>query len=357
MIMRYPIDALTAAANQCVPRVLVTLCHVAGEAPREPGAKMLVTQYQSFDSVGGGALEWRAIGIARSMLSAPSGEPGADRRIERIVLESDGGEFSSAMVELAFERIDSGAMQALRVLRRRARSYQDAWRLAALDSNAAPSIYDQDGKRLCGAGPAQLLLPGPGIACKVRVDPLDPDGARWLIDAILAPRPHLVLFGAGHIGAAIIRALAGLPCRVTWVDQRDELFPPLLPAHIRTEAALAPEAAVAMAPAGASYLILTHSHALDQALAEAILRRGDAQWVGLFGSRTRRAQFERRLRQHGVPPASLDVLACPIGVPGVQDKHPAIIAASVVAQLLQVWERQADQQSGQHAGMAVPQHA
>ena len=336
MIMRYPIDALTAAANQCVPRVLVTVCHVAGEAPREPGAKMLVTQYQCFDSVGGGALELRATELARAMLAMPAGAAGADRRIERMTLESDCGEFSSAVVELAFERIDTGAMQALRVLRRRARGQQDTWRLAALDGDAAPSVYDQDGKRLCGTGPAQLLLPGPGIACKLRTGD---DGARWLVDAIFSPRPHLMLFGAGHIGAAVVRALAALPCRVTWVDERDQMFPPLLPSHIKAESHTTPEAAVARASAGATYLIVTHSHALDQRLAETILRRGDALWVGLIGTRTRRSQFERRLRQRGVAAASIDALTCPIGVPGVADQNPAVIAASVVAQLLQVWEQ------------------
>lgn len=339
MIMRYPIDALTAAANQCVPRVLVTVCHVAGDAPREPGAKMLVTQYQTFDSIGGGALEFRATTVARTMLAMPAGATGAERRIERMTIESDCGEFATALVDLAFERIDAPALQALRVLRRRARGQQDAWRLSAFDSDAAPSVYDEEGKRLCGGGPAQLLLPGPGINCKLRVDPA---GARWLVDAIASPRPHLVLFGAGHIGAAVVRALAGLPCRVSWIDERDHLFPPLLPSHIRVETGEPPEMIALRMPAGACYLIATHSDALDQRLAEALLRRGDAQWVGLIGSRTRRAQFERRLRQRGVTAERLAALTCPVGIAGVDDPHPAVIAASVVAQLLQVWEQAAN---------------
>ena len=91
---------------------------------------------------------------------------------------------------------------------------------------------------------------------------------------------------------------------------------------------------VADAPSGSFYLVMTHSHDLDLALSERILRRGDHGFFGLIGSATKRARFERRLRDKGLQEASLATLTCPIGLPDIQGKEPAVIAASVVAQLL-----------------------
>lgn len=166
----------------------------------------------------------------------------------------------------------------------------------------------------------------------------DANGRRWLVDPVKAPRAHLVLFGAGHVGAAIVRALAELPCTVTWVDERDAMFPEQVPDNVTIEATDTPEACVAEAPDGASYLVMTHSHALDQRLCEAILQRENVGWFGLIGSKTKRAQFTSRMEAKGLSAASM---VCPIGLPGIINKAPAVIAASVAAQLLLVWESQA----------------
>jgi xanthine dehydrogenase accessory factor len=161
-----------------------------------------------------------------------------------------------------------------------------------------------------------------------------------MVDPILAPRAHLTLFGAGHVGAAIVRALAELPCTVTWVDEREDMFPADIPANVTVEASELPEACVAEAPPNSSYLVLTHNHALDQRLTEAILRRGDVYWFGLIGSKTKRMQFEHRLQAKGIEQARIDAMVCPIGIAGITNKAPAVIAASVCAQLLGVWEQQ-----------------
>ena len=89
------------------------------------------------------------------------------------------------------------------------------------------------------------------------------------------------------------------------------------------------------APPGAFYLVLTHSHDLDLAITEAVLRRGDFGYLGLIGSATKRARFLRRFEQRGIAPDALARLTCPIGVPGIAGKQPAVIALAVVAQLLQ----------------------
>ncbi|MCS0810120.1 xanthine dehydrogenase accessory protein XdhC [Massilia agilis] len=179
------------------------------------------------------------------------------------------------------------------------------------------------------------------------------DGRRWLVDLVAAPRAQLVLFGAGHVGAAIVRALADLPCRVTWVDERDELFPPAVPSNVTIEATDTPEAVVASAPDNATYLVMTHSHALDQRLSEAILSRPGVGWFGLIGSHTKRKQFEHRLRARGIDDRRIAAMACPVGVPGIEGKQPAVIAAAVAAQLLQVWEAQAAQQSATPVAMKL----
>jgi xanthine dehydrogenase accessory factor len=151
------------------------------------------------------------------------------------------------------------------------------------------------------------------------------------------PRFELQLHGAGHVGRAIVKLLADIDCRVTWVDQRESEFPPDrsdLPPHIQIVTSDAPEADVADAAPGSVYLVLTHSHDLDLRITEAILRRGDFAWLGLIGSATKRARFMRRFEQRGIGPEQLDRLTCPIGLPGIDGKEPTVIAVAVVAQLL-----------------------
>lgn len=151
-----------------------------------------------------------------------------------------------------------------------------------------------------------------------------------------APRFTLQLYGAGHVGRAIVRLLADLPCRVQWIDEREAEFPKgALPPHIERVCVEPVQAEVAVAPAGAFYLVLTHSHDLDLAITEAILRRGDFGFLGLIGSATKRARFRRRFEARGIATAVLDRMTCPIGVPGIAGKEPEVIALAVVAQLLQ----------------------
>ena len=158
---------------------------------------------------------------------------------------------------------------------------------------------------------------------------------------LAAPRFHLQLYGAGHVGRAIVRALAPLNVRVDWIDERDDEFPPEaeIPAHTRRIAVDAPEAEVADAPRGAFYLVLTHRHDLDLRIATAILKHNDFAFFGLIGSQTKRARFLHRFEAMGLAPEAIARLTCPIGVPGVEGKEPEVIAASVVAQLLQASSR------------------
>jgi xanthine dehydrogenase accessory factor len=158
--------------------------------------------------------------------------------------------------------------------------------------------------------------------------------ATWVVTT---PRFVLQLYGAGHVGRAIVRLLEGIDCRVQWIDEREGEFPAEpSPAHIERLCVEPVEAEVASAPAGACYLVLTHSHDLDLRITEAILRRGDFSYLGLIGSKTKRARFVHRFEQRGIAGAALARLTCPIGVPGIVGKEPAVIAIAALAQLLAV---------------------
>jgi xanthine dehydrogenase accessory factor len=172
-----------------------------------------------------------------------------------------------------------------------------------------------------------------GGALTLRHGPLATDDpALWPRSA---PRFFLQLYGAGHVGRAIVHLLAGIDCQVQWIDEREDQFPAAtLPAHLHKLCVEPVEAEVRTAPAGAFFLVLTHSHDLDLAITEAILRRGDFGFLGLIGSKTKHARFRHRFEARGIPQAVIDRITCPIGLPGIDGKEPEVIAVAVVAQLL-----------------------
>ena len=152
-----------------------------------------------------------------------------------------------------------------------------------------------------------------------------------------AARPHVFLFGSGHVGHALARALSVLPLQVHVVDTRpDELT--ALPANIVTHAVAMPEAVVRSAPKGSSYVILTHDHALDFLIGAEALQRADAPYVGMVGSKTKRARFRSWYLEEGYPADVLDKLVLPIGgrafPDGLGDKRPEVIAALAAAEIM-----------------------
>ncbi|WP_196856973.1 MULTISPECIES: xanthine dehydrogenase accessory protein XdhC [unclassified Janthinobacterium] len=340
-------DWLTAMANGTQASVLVTVALVEGSGPREAGAKMYVSLDGQVDTIGGGHLELRAVEIAKTMLSTTE----THARLERFALGPSLGQCCGGVVHLVFEPVDGSLKEVLASLQERRQ--QDSWKVTALDGDSVSALFDASGQFIAGT-PAGA----PATFSRERARQHDThvaqgsDGRRWLVDPCLAPRAHLTLFGAGHVGAAIVRALAHLPCTITWVDEREDMFLAALPAgvpdNVRIAATDTPEQFVAMAPPGGSFLVMTHSHALDQRLTQAIMEREDAGWFGLIGSHTKRKQFEHRLQARGVPEQRIAAMVCPIGMPGIRNKAPAVIAASVACQLLMVWEQAAS------AALAAP---
>lgn len=161
----------------------------------------------------------------------------------------------------------------------------------------------------------------------------DPDGT--IRERFGDERRPLLLFGAGHVGRALVMALAPLPFAVTWVDARPEAFPRHVPGTVTLSGEADPEAVLTAAPDGAFVLGMTHSHPLDLAVVAAALKAGRFPYVGVIGSPTKRARFESQLRAAGHDEAAIAALVCPIGaIGGVTSKEPAAIAAMTAAELL-----------------------
>jgi len=185
-----------------------------------------------------------------------------------------------------------------------------------------------------GAGLGQCC----GGLVNLMFERLDAD-SDWSRAEIEQDSIELYLFGAGHVGQALVHALTGLPVNLRWIDTRDDMLPPIPPAGVMTICTDTPEAEVDAAPEGACFLVMTHDHSLDQRLCEQILQRDDFTYFGLIGSRSKRRNFETRMQRRGLDPQKFARMTCPIGIDGISSKQPAQIAISVAAEILQVYDR------------------
>ncbi len=235
------------------PHALVTVVATAGSAPREAGAKMVVTEQGQFGSIGGGHLEYKALAQARALIAA--------------------GAHATTLQEFAL----------------------------------GPQLGQ------CCGGRVTLLL-----ECFARL-------------AFV-----VALFGAGHVGRALVDVLAGVEGRVIWIDSRAEAFPTVVPARVETIVAEQPEDEVADLPKGCFAVVMTHRHDVDLAIVTKLLKRREAAYVGVIGSDTKRARFATQLARRGFQPATIAILRCPIGIAGIASKNPRDIAIAVAAELLQL---------------------
>ncbi|NBO76980.1 MAG: xanthine dehydrogenase accessory protein XdhC [Betaproteobacteria bacterium] len=254
--------------------VLVKVQEVKGSAPRGAGTRMVVAEDEVLGTIGGGHLEWMALATAKGLLQGRQDWPAP----QRVALGPTLGQCCGGSVELAYEPLAEASLRA------------------------------------------------------------------W---ALPAPRFHLCLYGAGHVGQALVRVLRDIDVSIDWIDSREEAFgteyaPYLQNAVVmpNTESGLRcwvsedPTHEAAGAPAGAHHLVMTHHHGLDFDIVARLLQRTDTGWVGLIGSKTKRRQFEHRLRARGLAAERMASLACPVGLDSIAGKEPAVVAVAVAAQLL-----------------------
>ena len=291
--------------------VLVTLAECRGSSPREPGARMIVRPDGGFTgTIGGGALEWRALADAQAMLARA--EP--YRRISQ-ALGPDLGQCCGGHVTMTLERFDLADRAAVTALA----GQENTGSLATI----ATVLHGRPVRRI--ASPGEVPDGGPAWLNL---------GNGAVFERFTSSTTPLFLFGAGHVGRSLALALAPLPFAVTWIDPRPDAFPPHIPSNVTCASDAAPVSVLDRAPDGAFIIAMTHSHALDLDLVAAALRTRRFAYVGLIGSDTKRARFAGAMRKLGLPQDDIDRLTCPIGLPGIDDKAPAAIAASIAAQLL-----------------------
>lgn len=201
----------------------------------------------------------------------------------------------------------------------------------------AHKLLDSDGTEATqryALGPLLEQCCGGSVVLKLSKIPASDRMAAMKNDRALAP---LYMFGAGHVGKAVMTAIQKLPFQVTWVDGRADEFPNLVPRRTLKVLDDQPVRRVESAPAHSLFLVFTHSHQLDYDITAAVLKRRDAAYCGLIGSATKRARFVSRFRkEEKLTEDQIDRLTCPIGVAGIHGKEPEVIAAAVAAQLLQV---------------------
>lgn len=257
------------------PAVLVRVASTQGSVPREAGAWMGVFADAVVGTIGGGHLEFEAIGRARAQLAASGESPDPEKSAPlpvRFALGPSLGQCCGGVVHLSFERV----------------------------------------------GASDLLELAPTL------------------DTGLAP---VALFGGGHVGHALARVLAPLPFRLSWIDSRDGVFPPDVPARVACEHSDPVQSAVPGLAPQSRVLIMSFSHAEDLEIVASCLtrqrRQADLPYIGLIGSKTKWAVFRHRLEARGFSAAELAQVTCPIGIPGIAGKEPEVIAVAVAAQLLQ----------------------
>ncbi len=262
------------------PCILIEVLGTQGSVPREEGAWMWVDEEASFNTIGGGHLELQAITIARNIIQGL--KTGTDTKpslplLKHFALGPSLGQCCGGTLDLRFSELSDARQQ-------------------------------------------ELIKP--------------------------QPKFHLQLYGAGHVGQAIVNALSWIDCRIDWIDERDSFgqfgntpinagnLLPGLKAQVNRLAVDAVESEVNDAGPDTLFLVMTHSHDLDLRIVEAILKRKSVRYLGLIGSKTKRARFEHQLQRKGFLPGDLARITCPIGVDGIKGKEPEVIAVAVAGQLL-----------------------
>ena len=337
------LPALKKAIEEGRASTLVTIADTRGSAPREAGVKMLVTATESLGTIGGGNLEHEAIRIARSMI-----ERGARQNtLRQFALGPSLGQCCGGNTKLLFDPFPSAMAMPIWINE-----------LMDLARGTTPSVLvspvEQDGVD------KMVVKPGDPKAASDHLGDLNVDlavvdqaraffegqraisaklwrsetGDLYFMEKNVESLGNILLIGAGHVGKALANVLSPLPFNLTWADNRPEQYPDDIHPSIHVQCTPHLEKAIDEAPANTIFLVMTYSHDLDYALCARVLAREDFRYLGLIGSKSKRAKFEKTMADLGIDQALVDRVVCPIGLPGIDSKQPSIIAVATAAELL-----------------------
>ena len=266
-------DAVQSMQNSGDAYALVTVLGCTGSTPRDHSSKMVITQQEAFDTIGGGHLEHLVMKKAREIIASNAGTQKVEQEIHHFPLGASLGQ--------------------------------------------------------CCGGSATVL-----------------------IETFAACQFHVGIFGAGHVAKSIVTILAGLNCKVSWIDSREDEFPLDIPANVNKIVAAEPCDELEDLPNGSDILILTHNHQLDFELCLTALKRNrnplqKLRSIGLIGSQTKALRFQKRLldrlldqnSQDSVKEAAAErikSIRCPVGLSSVPGKLPMEVAVSIVGELIAI---------------------
>ena len=300
------LETVTGHLRHSGPVCRVVVVKTRGSAPREAGAEMLVHADYFLGTVGGGALEYEAIGTAREQLRKWE-KRGFRRLWKGFALGPSLGQCCGGFVTMMFESFQPSDLPALEAL---AGVEAEAW-----------------------LHKGRMDLPRPAGAVSAPQAGSDPQQA--ILPARRGGRAFF-LYGAGHVGRALIDVTGGLGLDRNWVDTHRERFPEAVPDDVGVVPAADMAVVARHAPAGAYHVVMTYSHRLDEEIVHAVLAEGGFGRLGLIGSETKCRRFKSSLAKSGIGGEALDRLVCPVGLPEITGKAPARVALSIAAQIA-VW--------------------
>lgn len=301
---------IIASLRQDKPIARLVILSAKGSTPRAAGATLNITQEGQSGSIGGGALEYQATHIAREALTDLPAS-GFVRFVRTFALGPDLGQCCGGNLQVLFECFAPAALA----------------HLAALQL-AAPQAYRHDLNSQKIATPYQDDMMGQSF--------LYDKASSTLIMAAKTALTPLYIYGAGHVGRALIDVTNALAVERIWVDSAPSRFPEVAPADVTIAPAKDMTQIAAHAPEGAYHIIVTYSHQFDEAITHRLLAKGVFGKIGLIGSVTKKARFAKRFLAAGIAQDAIDRVQCPVGLPDVRGKAPAHVALSIAGQIA-VW--------------------
>ena len=295
-------EALKANKN-CA---LISVIKVSGSTPREVGARIILDDAGRFGgSIGGGNLENSSIQQAQKMLSLNT----QNIHIEKHLLGPNMGQCCGGAVTTMIETFTPQQLPEIKIL------------TTTEVNNSFTTIGD---------------IGTHHVTRKVtsNTEDIGLTNNHKIIETFGQNPTPIYLFGAGHVGKALMLHLANLPFQVTWIDSRKSEFPKATPPNFTLIHLNQPHKALAQTPDNAQLLILTHNHDLDFDIAQTALQMNRFAYIGMIGSKTKRARFISKFKKQGLTQQQINQLICPIGLPNIKSKNPKVIAVSVVAELL-----------------------